>query len=44
MSDAAIFNDASQIIKNALQKTHQLSSDKTRLSERAFEIALKQLV
>ncbi len=44
MSDAAIFNDASEIIKNALQKTHQLSSDKTRLSERAFEIALKQLV
>jgi len=44
MSDAAIFNDASQIINNALQKTHQLSSDKTRLSERAFEIALKQLV
>ena len=44
MSDAAIFNDASQIIKNALQKTHQLSADKTRLSERAFEIALKQLV
>ncbi|MEY5068741.1 MAG: hypothetical protein RLZ47_603 [Bacteroidota bacterium] len=44
MSDAAIFNDASQIIKNVLQKTHQLSADKTRLSERAFEIALKQLV
>ncbi len=44
MSDAAIFNDASQIIKNALQKTHQLSPDKIRLSERAFEIALKQLV
>ena len=44
MSDAAIFNDASQIINNALQKTHQTSSDKTRLSERAFEIALKQLV
>lgn len=44
MSDAAIFDDASQVIGKAIEKTHQSSTAKTRLSERAFEIALKQLV
>jgi glutamate dehydrogenase/leucine dehydrogenase len=44
MSDAAIFNDASEVIRKALEKTHQLSSAKTKISETAFEIALKQLV
>lgn len=44
MSDAAIFNDASEVIRKAIVKTHQASPEKSRLSERAFEIALKQLV
>lgn len=44
MSDDAIFTDASEVIKNALQKVHEYSSTKTKLSNSAFEIALKQLV
>ena len=44
MSDAAIFNDASEVIGKAIEKTFYSSTAKTRLSERAFEIALKQLV
>lgn len=44
MSDAAIFQDASSVIRTALEKTHKLSSAKTKISETAFELALKQLV
>lgn len=44
MTDEAIFNDTSDIIKAAIQKTYEVSSDKKNISERAFEIALKQLV
>ncbi|MFM6975507.1 MAG: Glu/Leu/Phe/Val dehydrogenase dimerization domain-containing protein [Sphingobacteriaceae bacterium] len=44
MSDAAIFADVSEVIKKALEKTHQASANKTHISERAFEIALNQLV
>ncbi|MEW5676457.1 Glu/Leu/Phe/Val dehydrogenase dimerization domain-containing protein [Flavobacterium enshiense] len=44
MTDEAIFNDTSDIIKAAIQKTYDVSSDKKNISARAFEIALKQLV
>ena len=44
MTDEAIFNDTSEVIKRAIQKTFDLSSDKKNISARAFEIALKQLV
>jgi glutamate dehydrogenase/leucine dehydrogenase len=44
MTDEAIFNDTSEIIKAAIQKTYNVSSDKKNISARAFEIALKQLV
>ncbi len=44
MSDDAIFSDASKVIQDALQAVHQLSDSKVKLSSRAFEIALKQLV
>ena len=44
MTDESIFNDTSEIIKNAIVKTHVLNSDKKNISARAFEIALKQLV
>lgn len=44
MTDEAIFNDTSEIIKAAIQKTYEVSSDKKNISARAFEIALKQLV
>lgn len=44
MTDEAIFSDTSNIIKNAIQKAHDLNSDKKNISATAFEIALKQLV
>ncbi|ESU20935.1 Glu/Leu/Phe/Val dehydrogenase family protein [Flavobacterium cauense R2A-7] len=44
MTDEAIFNDTSEIIKAAIQKTYDVSSVKKNISARAFEIALKQLV
>jgi glutamate dehydrogenase/leucine dehydrogenase len=44
MTDESIFSDTSDIIKAAIQKTHDVSSDKKNISARAFEIALKQLI
>jgi hypothetical protein len=44
MTDEAIFNDTSETIKRALQKTFELNPNKFNLSATAFEIALKQLV
>ncbi|MFK7032609.1 Glu/Leu/Phe/Val dehydrogenase dimerization domain-containing protein [Flavobacterium oreochromis] len=44
MTDEAIFNDTSDVIKTAIQKTFDSSLDKKNISARAFEIALKQLV
>ena len=44
MTDKAIFADTSDCIKNALIKSHSISSCKTNISKTAFEIALKQLV
>lgn len=44
LNDEAIFEDASQTIKKALQAVHQINADKTNISAAAFQIALKQLV
>ena len=44
MTDEAIFNDASEIIGKAIQKTFDVNASKTNISARAYEIALKQLV
>ncbi len=44
MTDEAIFSDTSNTIKKALQKTFSRSASKTKISETAFEIALKELV
>ena len=44
MTDKAIFDDTSKIIKKALQKTFAKSASKTSISETAFEIALKELI
>jgi glutamate dehydrogenase/leucine dehydrogenase len=44
MTDESIFSDTSNIIKAAIQKTHDVSADKHNISARAFEIALKQLI
>lgn len=44
MTDEAIFNDTSNVIKNAIQKIFKENNSKINLSQTAFEIALKQLV
>lgn len=44
MTDEAIFNDTSLVIKDAIRKTFENNSSKTNISRTAFEIALKQLV
>ena len=44
MTDEAIFNDTSETIKKALQKTFNKNPQKSNISETAFEIALEQLI
>ncbi|WP_257091983.1 hypothetical protein [Sphingobacterium sp. E70] len=44
MSDDAIFSDVSKVIFEALKKIRDSSADRTQISSRAYEIALKQLV
>jgi glutamate dehydrogenase/leucine dehydrogenase len=44
MTDEAIFNDTSEIIKKAIQNVYAQNDSKTGISKTAFEIALKQLV
>ncbi|WP_299890104.1 Glu/Leu/Phe/Val dehydrogenase dimerization domain-containing protein [uncultured Lacinutrix sp.] len=44
MTDEAIFNDTSNIIKQAIQNVYNRNSSKSEISKTAFEIALKQLV
>jgi glutamate dehydrogenase/leucine dehydrogenase len=44
MEDKAIFDDTSNIIKKALQRTFAKSASKTKICSTAFEIALKQLI
>lgn len=44
MTDEAIFDDTSKIIKKALQNTFRRNASKVDVSKTAFEIALKELV
>ena len=44
MTDEAIFNDTSAIIKKAIQKTYDNNNVKKGIAKTSFEIALKQLV
>lgn len=44
LSDNAIFQDTSNVIRHALVKVRDMSDSKTGITQRAFEIALKQLV
>ncbi len=44
IQDKEIFEDTSEIIKNALIKAHNVSPEKTKIAKTAFEIALNQLV
>ncbi|RAW03414.1 Glu/Leu/Phe/Val dehydrogenase dimerization domain-containing protein [Pseudochryseolinea flava] len=44
MTDAAIFEDISTIILNALKKTHATNAKNTGIAQASFEAALKQLV
>ncbi|NOS94150.1 MAG: amino acid dehydrogenase [Cyclobacteriaceae bacterium] len=44
MDDAAIFNDISKTIRNAMEKTRKINANKTHIAQTSFEIALKELV
>jgi len=44
MNDDAIFNDSSNTIKKALERTFKLNNSKKNISKTAFEIALKELI
>lgn len=44
MTDDAIFEDTSNIIKQAIQDVYNRDSSKINISKTAFEIALKQLI
>jgi glutamate dehydrogenase/leucine dehydrogenase len=44
IEDAAIFNDISNTIRKALEKTKKVNPAKTKIAQASFEIALKQLV
>ena len=44
IEDEAIFEDTSDTIKNALQKTFETKNQKTSISKTAYDIALNQLV
>jgi len=44
MTDEAIFEDTSKVIKKALQNTFKRNASKVDVSKTAFEIALKELV
>jgi len=44
LSDDAIFTDTSDTIRTALEKSHKTNSNKTKIAQTAFEIALNQLI
>ncbi len=44
MTDDAIFEDTSNVIKEAIQDVYNKNSSQTEISKTAFEIALKQLI
>lgn len=44
MTDDAIFNDTSKIIKNAIQNVYNHNHHKTELSKTAFTLALSELI
>ena len=44
MKDKDIFEDTSEVIRKALEKTHQSNRSKKEICKTAFEIALKELI
>jgi glutamate dehydrogenase/leucine dehydrogenase len=44
MEDGAIFQDVSEIIRKALEKTYAKNPSKTGIAQTSFEIALRQLI
>ncbi len=44
ITDEAIFQDVSRVIERALARTRALGAEPTGLAQRAFEVALKELV
>ena len=44
MTDDAIFDDTSHVIKNAIKKIYDQHHQRTEISKNAFEIALSELI
>ena len=44
LTDEAIFSDTSNTILQAIERTYQTNSSKTKIAKTAFELALKQLL
>ena len=44
LSDAAIFNDTSSVIRKAMEKTYAKNPSKRGIAKTAFEIALGQII
>lgn len=44
ISDDALFSDVSKVIQQALKAIYDVSKERTQLSSRAYEIALRQLI
>ena len=44
LTDEAIFEDTSNIIRDALKHVHEISSDRKGISKRALDYSLNQLV
>ncbi len=44
LTDEAIFDDTSQTIRQALEKTYAINKGKTKIAQNSFEIALNQLL
>jgi glutamate dehydrogenase/leucine dehydrogenase len=44
ITDEAIFNDVSGVIRKSLEDTHRENTGKTKIAQTAFSIALRELV
>lgn len=44
VTDEAIFNDTSRVIREALERIHEINSGRTEIAKTAFELALQELV
>lgn len=44
ITDEAIFQDSSRIIRQALEQIHEINSGRTKIASSAFQLALQQLI